>query len=118
MNILLDFAAAHKLSQNVMKILEDCFPYLLFTIKIDVKLKIENKCNMQKDNLTRGFEINKKTTHFEYNKCKKIHIYFHMNSIIYITNHSESMIIPKLFEYPKVMCLQIEKYDNITDHKK
>ena len=41
-----------------------------------------------------------------------------MNSIIYITNHSESMIIPKLFEYPKVMCLQIEKYDNITDHKK
>lgn len=71
MNILLDFAAAHKLSQNVMKILEDCFPYLLFTIKIDVKLKIENKCNMQKDNLTRGFEINKKKLILSITSAKK-----------------------------------------------
>jgi len=70
-NILFDFAAAHKLSQNIMKILEDCFPYLLLSIKIDVKLKIENKCIMQKDNLTRGFEINKKQLILSITSAKK-----------------------------------------------
>ena len=71
MNILFDFAAAHKLSQNIMKILEDCFPYLLLSIKIDVKLKIENKCIMQKDKLTRGFEINKKQLILSITSTKK-----------------------------------------------
>lgn len=116
MNILFGFSGAHKLLQNIMKILEDCFPYLLLSIKIDVKLKIEKKYIMQKDNLIRGFEINKKKELILNITSGEKFIYIFPYEFYYLDNKSfwEHTIIPKLFEYPKVMCLQIEKYD----HKK
>ena len=77
---------------------------------------------MQKDNFIRGFEINKKKQLIlSITSGKKfIYICIFLYEFYYLDNKSfwEHMIIPKLFEYPKVMCLQIEKFDNITDHKK